>query len=372
MTAKGAPTSQIPELKIRAVETTGVMVPLRYSLGTSAAVISEAPLLLVDLTTDAGITGRAYIFCFQPSGAPAIAAIVREAVGLVAGRPVAPVAVSTFLNRRYALFGVTGAVRMALSLLDMALWDALAQALGQPLATVLGGEAQPIRAYNSCGLGLMGAEKTAAEALKLLDGGFTGVKLRLGYATLEEDVAVTRAVRKAVPAHVVVPADYNQALTVTEAIRRGRALQGEGIYWLEEPIRHDDYRGNAAIAAALEVPLQLGENLNGPEAMAEALAAGACDYVMPDVCRIGGVTGWMQSAGVAAAQGVAMSSHLMPEVSVHLLGATPTRHWLEYMDWADAVLVEPLKVRDGFAHPLPGPGIGLAWDRGKIARLKSL
>jgi mandelate racemase len=348
------------------------MVPMRFALGTSAAVVTEAPLLLVDLHTDGGPTGRAYLFCYQPSGAAAIAAILREAVDLVAGRPVAPVAISTFLNRRYALFGVTGAVRMALSALDVALWDALAIACGQPLAAMLGGEAKPVRAYNSSGLGLMGPHATAEEALKLLEGGFSGVKLRLGYPTLEDDVAVARAVRKAVPDHVVIPTDYNQALTVAEAVCRGRALEGEGIYWIEEPTRHDDWRGNAAIARALNIPLQLGENLNGPEAMAEAMAANACDYVMPDVNRIGGVTGWLHAAGIAAARGMAMSSHLLPEISVQLLAATPTCHWLEYVDWADAVLTEPMKVVDGYAHPLPGPGIGLAWDRQKIARLSAL
>ena len=95
---------------------------------------------------------------------------------------------------------------------------------------------------------------------------------------------------------IELPVDYNQALTVAEAIRRGRALEPEGIAWLEEPIRHDDYAGNAAIARALIVPVQIGENFNGPEAMVEALRAGACDYVMPDVARIGGVTGSLQAA----------------------------------------------------------------------------
>jgi mandelate racemase len=229
-----------------------------------------------------------------------------------------------------------------------------------------------VRAYNSCGLGLMGPQAMAAEAVKLIEGGFGGVKLRLGYPTLEEDLAVTRAVRRAVPDSVVIPCDFNQALTVAEALRRGRALEAEGLYWIEEPTRHDDWRGNAAIAQALRLPLQLGENFNGPEAMADALAAGACDHVMPDVNRIGGVTGWMQAAGLAAAHGVALSSHLLPEISVHLLAATPTRHWLEYVDWADAVLAEPMRIVGGHAHPLPGAGLGLAWDRGKIARLRPL
>ena len=176
------------------------------------------------------------------------------------------------------------------------------------------------------------------------------MKLRLGHPTLEQDLAVTRAVRKRLPESTELPVDYNQALTVAEAIRRGRALQSEGIAWLEEPIRHDDYVGCAAIARELIVPVQIGENFNGPEAMLEALTAGACDYVMPDVARIGGVTGWIQAAGLAAARKVEMSSHLVPEISVHLLAATPTAHYLEYVDWADAILEEPLRIADGYAQ----------------------
>src|SRR5262249_31145474 len=153
--------------------------------------------------------------------------------------------------------------------LDMALWDAAAKAAGLPLVELLGGRRRAIRAYDSRGLGLMQPEKLAEEAEALLRKGMSAIKLRLGYPTLEEDLAALRAVRGRIPREILVMTDYNQALTTEEAIRRGRALQAEGIAWLEEPIRHDDYRGNAAIARTLDVPLQIGENFNGPEAMAE-------------------------------------------------------------------------------------------------------
>jgi mandelate racemase len=102
--------------------------------------------------------------------------------------------------------------------------------------------------------------------------------------------------------------------------------------------------------------------------MAQALAAGACDYVMPDAQRIGGVTGWMRAAALAQAAGVEMSSHLFPEVSCHLLAVTPTAHWLEYMDWSDAVLQEPLSVRDGFVAIPEKAGIGMAWNEEAVRR----
>ncbi|HEX2134487.1 MAG TPA: enolase C-terminal domain-like protein [Microvirga sp.] len=366
-----APAAAAAALTIRGVRTVALDVPMTFALGTSAATIRAAPLLLIDLETDQGVTGRTYLFCYRPSGARAIAEILEDAVTLVKGERVAPAEIAARLTRRFALIGVTGVVRMALSGLDAALWDALAVAAGLPLATLLGGAPRPVPAYNSSGLGLMAPEAAAEEAVMLLDKGFRAVKLRLGYATLEEDLAVTRAVRRRLPDEVALMVDYNQALSAAEALRRGRALEGEGIYWLEEPIRHDDFAGSAGLARALAVPVQIGENFNGPEDMARALAAGACDYVMPDLARIGGVTGWMQAAGLAAARRVEMSSHLFPEVSAHLLAATPTCHWLEYVDWADAVVEEPLQIRDGHAVVPDRPGCGLAWDRKAVERYRA-
>jgi mandelate racemase len=357
-----------PHLTVRGLRTTAVEVPMTFALGTSAATIRAAPLLLIDVDTEEGVTGRTYLFCYRRSGARAVADLLHDAVALVKGQRAAPGDIAALLSRRFALIGVTGVARMALSGLDAALWDALAVAAGLPLARLLGAEPKPIPAYNSNGLGLMTPEAAADEAQKLLEGGFKGIKLRLGYATLDEDLAVTRAVRRVLPDDVALMVDYNQALSCAEALRRGRALDQEGLYWLEEPLRHDDYAGHAALARELALPIQIGENFNGPEAMAQALAAGACDHVMPDLARIGGVTGWMHAAGLAAAHGLAMSSHLFPEVSCHLLAATPTRHWLEYVDWADAIVEEPLRIENGHARMPDRPGSGLSWDEKAVAR----
>ncbi len=326
--------NRLPLLTIRGVRTFAVEVPMKFPLGTSSSTVHSAPLLLIDLETEEGITGRTYLFCYRSSVPRAIDVVLRDAVSVVKGEPVAPLDIGAKLARRFALVGVASVVRMALCGLDAALWDALAVAAGLPLATLLGAKPKPIPAYNSSGLGLMSPEAAADEAEKLLAGGFLSVKLRLGHPNLEQDLAVTRAVRKRLPDAIELPVDYNQALTVAEAIRRGRALEGEGVAWLEEPIRHDDYAGNATVARALAVPVQIGENFNGPEAMIEALAARA------------GVSGWIQAAGIAAAHGIEMSSHLLPEISAHLLAASPTCHYLEYVDWADAILEEPLQMRE--------------------------
>jgi len=343
---------------------------MNHVLGTSRAAIRAAPLLLVDLDTEEGVTGRSYLFCYMRGAAAAMALLVSEIEALVKGRAVEPEALWADLARRFTLIGVQGIVRMAMAGLDVACWDALAIAAGKPLCTLLGGAPRALRAYNSNGLGLMGVDALAREAGELLEGGFRGIKLRLGYPTLAEDLAAVRAVKARLPAGVELMVDYNQALSVDEALARGHALDAEGLAWIEEPIRHDDYAGAARLSRELATPIQIGENFSQPFAMEEALRQEACDYVMPDLERIGGVTGWRRAAALAEAHGVPMSSHLFPEVSSHLLAVTPTAHWVEYVDWASAILKEPMKVENGQVSASAAPGCGLDWDPEKVAHFR--
>ena len=257
-------------------------------LGTSAQTIRTAPILLIDLETEEGITGHAYLFCYTRMAPGLIAAILTDIEDAARGERLAPVDLSTRFQQRYRLLGAHGIVRMALAGFDVACWDALSLAVGLPLASYIGSQPRPVQAYNSNGLGLMPPEQAADEAEALLEQGFRAVKLRLGRPTAAQDLAVVRAVRGRLPDTIALMADYNQALTVTEAIRRGQQLDGEGLHWIEEPIRHDDYAGCARIAALLRTPVQIGENFAGAQAMAAALSANACDYVMPDLERIGG------------------------------------------------------------------------------------
>jgi mandelate racemase len=359
-----------PRLTVRGIRAVGVKVPMTYVLGTSAQALREAPLLLVDVETEEGITGHAYQFCYVPVAVPAISVMLDEVLRTVKGDPIVPQDLWAKLAKRFKLIGVQGIVRSAMSTFDVACWDALAKAANQPLATYLGASPRPMPAYNSCGLGLMEPAAVADEAEKLLAGGFRALKLRLGYPTLEADLAAARAVRKRVSGDIAIMTDFNQALDVPEAIRRGKALDGEGIYWIEEPIRHDDYAGCAEIARAVSTPVQIGENFSQVYDMEKALAAHSCDYVMPDLERIGGVTGWQRASRLAEAKSLSLSSHLYPEVSAQLLAATPTAHWLEYVDWANAVVAEPMKIVNGNAIVADRPGNGLAWDEQAIRKYR--
>ena len=349
-------------LTVRSVDATLVVVPMRRALGTSVMSITEAPLVLIDLQTEEGITGRAYLFCYLESAGRAAIALVGEASAVLAGTAASPAAVRRALEGRFKLLGARGLVSAVLAGVDVACWDALAIAAGLPLARMLGSETRPTPAYNSNGLGLLEPQAAADEALELVAEGFSAIKMRLGRPSGHDDLTAVRAVRAAIPPDVVLMADYNQALSRNAARERCRQLDDEGLYWIEEPVRHDDYAASAELAALLRTPVQLGENFAGPRAMSTALQHNASDLVMTDLERIGGVSDWLEAAALAHAAGTEMSSHLYHEVSAHLLAATPTAHWIEYVDWADPILEHPLKVTGGCVTPPDRPGTGLAWN----------
>jgi mandelate racemase len=359
-------------MKIRGIRLRGVAAPMKRPLQTSIAAVTVAPLLLIDLETDAGIVGRSYLFALGRHNLAPIAKLVEAMAGMVQGDEVAPLELERKLRAKYALLGVHNIVLFAMAGIDMAAWDALGQKLGLPLARLLGAAPRPIPAYNSKGLGIQPLKELEKEAVELVEEGFRAVKLRLGRPDARDDLSALRSVKKQIGPDVALMVDFNQGLSVAEAVRRGRMIDDEGgVTWIEEPVRADDFAGCAKVARELKTPVQIGENFMGPEQMAQALAAGACDYVMPDAERIGGVTGWMRAAALAQGAGIEMSSHLFPEASCHLLAATPTCHWLEYVDWANPVLQAPVALKDGHVLIPESPGIGLQWDEKAVERYRA-
>ncbi len=358
-----APSLRVSRLRARAVD-----VPMNRPLATSGGIVSTAPFVLVDLETKEGVMGCAYIFCYTAVVLKPIVQLLSNLEALIQGDAVAPGAIERKLQARFRLLGPQGLTGMAMAGIDIAAWDALAKASGMPLVRLLGGEPRPIPAYNSNGLGIIGAERAAIEAAELAQPGFKAIKVRLGYADTKSDIEVVRAVRGAVGEDMLLMTDYNQSLSVPEGISRAHALDDEGVYWIEEPTTADDFAGCAGIARATKIPVQIGENWWGTHDMAKSLAAGASDLGMLDAIKIGGVSGWLRAAGIAEAAGMPLSSHLFPEVSAHLLAVTPTAHWLEYVDWAEPILQEPIKIQNGQAIASDAAGIGIAWDKAALER----
>ena len=160
--------------------------------------------------------------------------------------------------------------------------------------------------------------------------------------------------------------DFNQGLNLADALQRCHAIDNLGLTWIEEPIVYDNFDGFAQLAAELKTPIQIGENFYGPRDVHAALQKKACDFVMPDFMRIGGVTGWLRAAAIAGAAGIPVSTHLYPEVAAHVMRVTETAHWLEWQDWADPILLKPYDIKDGFLHIPNVPGVGLEWNEDAI------
>jgi mandelate racemase len=354
-------------LTIASVGVRAVDLPLERPVETAAGVMASTPLVLIDVRTAEGVVGRSYVRCYTPLALGPLAGLVGSVGEALAGSAAAPLAAQKRMQRMFRLAGPQGLAGMAMAGIDMALWDALAVAAGLPLVTLLGGEPGPVDAYAS--LRVMNARAAAAEAEELLGLGFTAFKVKVGGRPPAGDLEVIRALRAVVGPDARLMVDYNQSLTVAEAIEQVRALDHEGLYWIEEPTRADDFAGHARIAEVAATPIQLGENWWGAADMAKSIAARASDHVMLDVMKIGGVTGWLRAMALADAASLPASSHTFPEFSSHLLAVTPGATYLEYLDHARPVLAEPVRVEGGRVLVSTRPGSGIEWDEAAVRRL---
>jgi mandelate racemase len=355
-------------LTFRSIQARPVLLKLRRPVVARIATIPEWPVILIDLTTEEGIVGRSYLEPYAVKAMKYLVPALHDLGDMLKGQTLSPVDLYGLARKSLHFVGYEGMSMIAVSGLDMAAWDALAKAAGLALCRLLGGSVGPVRAYNSNGLWLKAPEKVAAEALELRDeGGFTALKLRLGREQPRDDVATLAAVREAVGEDVQLMVDFNQGLDLAEALHRCHMIDDLDLAWIEEPIVYDNLDGYARLAQDLKTPLQIGENFYGPRELMKALQHKACDLVMPDFMRIGGVTGWLRAAAVAGTAGVPMSTHLYPEVAAHVMRVTETAHWLEWQDWAYPILRRPYEIKNGMLHIPDEPGVGLEWDEDAVA-----
>jgi mandelate racemase len=355
-------------LTLRSIRARPVVLKLKRPVIARIATIADWPLVLIDLETEQGIVGRSYLEPYTARTMKYLVPALHDLGETLKGRPLAPIELYELARKSLHFVGYQGLAMIAVSGLDMAAWDARAKADGVPLCVLLGGSVGPVRAYNSNGLWLREPEHVAAEAIELRnEGGFDGLKLRLGRDRLRDDLATVAAVRKAVGDDVDLMVDFNQGLDLAEALRRCHAIDDLGLAWIEEPIVYDNLDGYVRLAAEMNTPIQIGENFYGPRDLHAALGRNACDLVMPDFMRIGGVTGWLRAAAIAGTAGIPISTHLYPEVAAHVMRVSETAHWLEWQDWADPILQTPYAVKDGRLQIPDVPGVGLEWNEDAVA-----
>jgi mandelate racemase len=350
---------------IRSVTARAVDVPISRPVKNAFGVIRSAPLVLIDVVTDQGVTGRSYIFGYAPLTLAPLVRLIEEIGSGLTGQAIAPFDLMAAMDRKFRLLGWQGLVGMAVSGLDMAFWDALGQVAGHPLAQLLGGSPRPIRAYDS--YGAVDPVADAKDLRRSLEQGFRGIKIKGGDGDLANDERVVKAVRELIGPEIALMLDFNQSLDTAEASRRIVRLAPYDLHWIEEPVAAENLRGHAKVREISPISIQSGENWWFPHGFAEAIAAGASDFIMPDLMKVGGVTGWLRVAAQAEAASIPMSSHLFAEASAHMLAVTPSAHWIEYLDLARAVVAEPVQIVDG-TITARGPGLGLTWDETAVAK----
>jgi mandelate racemase len=354
-------------LTFKSIRARPVVLKLKRPVIARIATITDWPLILIDLFTNEGVVGRSYLEPYIVKAMKYLVPALHDLGDMLKGRELAPVEFYELARKSLHFVGYQGLSMIAVSGLDLAAWDARAKAANVPLCVFLGGSVGPVRAYNSNGLWLKEPSAVAAESIELRDeGGFTGLKLRLGRDRLRDDLETIEAVRNAIGNDMALMIDFNQGLKLADALQRCHAIDDLGLTWIEEPIVYDNFDGFAQLAAELKTPIQIGENFYGPRDVHTAIQKKACDFVMPDFMRIGGVTGWLRSAAIAGAAGIPVSTHLYPEVAAHVMRVTETAHWLEWQDWVDPILLKPYDIKDGSLHIPNVPGVGLEWNEDAI------
>lgn len=359
----------LEKLTFESVRVRAVLIPMRRPIVAKVGTYPEWPFILIDVKTKEGIVGHSYLEPYLKKAVRYIGPAIEDMAEAFKGRQLAPLDLYRDVIGTLHLLGRQGVSVIAAAGLDMAIWDALAKAAGLPLAELLGGSVGKVRTYNTNGLWLLPVDKLAKEAAELVDeGNFSAIKIRLGRPKLADDLKALELVREAIGKDIHLMCDFNQGQTLQEAIWRCHALDDQGLYWFEEPVVFDNYAQSAQLARELRTPVQIGENIYGPRSFFDAVRAQAADLYMPDLMRIGGVTGWMRAAAIAGAAGHPMSSHLYPEVSAHLLRATETADWLEWRDWGNPIIAEPFEVVDGHATVPDRPGNGIEWNEAMVAK----
>lgn len=347
----------------------GVNVPLREPLIAKIGNFEKWPYLCVDIHTNCNIIGRSYIGPYLVDQLPSIAHCIKALANKFINRNIEPITFFDEGMKGINLLGYKGIGMYALAALDIAFWDAHSKASNLPLVKHLGGSIKPLKAYNSRGLWLKPLQELSKEAEALRsEGNFTALKLRIGRETYEDDIRALKAVREGAGDDIKVLSDFNQCYSIKEAMRRCSTLDDCGFFWFEEPIRYDNYYELSSLCKMINTPITIGENFHGPRDLKIALENRSCDMIMPDLMRIGGVTGWLRAVAIADSYNMEVSTHLYPEVSAHLMAVTPNAEWIEWVDWANPIIKDPYQIKNGDIIIPDRIGTGIEWNEENLKK----
>ena len=324
--------------------------------------------LFVEVTTDDGNTGVGYSYTIGTGGTAVLAMLRDHLVPRLIGADAAGVEhvwFDLFASTRATTVGAI--TSLALAAVDTALWDLRCKRAGEPLWRLAGGFRQQVPLYDTEGGWLhLPTDELVRGALASQAAGWPGVKLKVGKARVEEDVARLHAVREAVGAGLDIMVDAKQSMTDAEARRRAAALEPLGLSWFEEPLTADDVAGHEALARSTTIPIAVGESMYSIAQFREYLARGAASIVQVDVARVGGITPWLKVAHTAEAFNVHVCPHFLMELHVSLVAAIPNGRYVEHIPQLRAVTRDRMRVENGHAVAPETPGLGIDWDRDAI------
>jgi len=318
-------------MKISRVVVEFTSVPKPHPVRDAIQLLDRDGSCTVRIETDDGPVGESHTYFGRVASSPGLlAAIVSEQLGpAVIGMD--PFLVRDVRRRLWELTdyqGSTGLTLFGISAIDVALWDLMGKALDVPVWKLLGGARSSIPAYAMVGWLELDVDGLTRVCIKAMQQGFAGVKMKVGGATLSEDVTRIEAVRAAIGPDAVLMVDANQAFDFAEALRRGLVYQDLGCRWFEEPVRADDITAHARLAERLHIPIAAGENRYGQAQFRELLTSGGLGVVQPDLRRAGGLTECFEIGLMAHGFGVPYASH-GGGPHIHVLAALPNAIYLE-------------------------------------------
>lgn len=357
---------------IKKLQTQLVNIPLEKTIKTAIHDIRSVACVLVSIHNEAGLVGEGYCFALNAVRIRAFDEIIKSFAPLVEGRDADYIeGIWENIYQSLNAMGQKGMTIGALAAVDTALWDLHGKTLNKPLHRIFGACRDRIKTYASGGLWLsQSIDELCAEAQHFVDQGFKSMKVRVGKATWQEDIQRVKALRETLGDEIELLADANQSLDSKQAIRLGRELAAYRIDWFEEPVSAQNLTAHAEIRQKLDINIASGETEYTRYGMKAMLDARACDILMPDLQRIGGISEMKKVTALCASYNVPISTHIFTEYSLCIAGATSNCLSVEHMPWFELLFNERMEMTEGDLLIPERAGTGFTFNQNAIARFK--
>lgn len=340
-----------------------VMINLPFTDWIIKPDIKSFGCLLVFIDTEEKITGESFLWTFGTKWLNVLNAMVINLKDYIIGEnPHNVESIRQKLISEIQFLGVEGISILGVSAIDRACWDIIGKAEAKPLYKLFRNHRNNVPIYAS-GLWLhREIDDLVQDAKDFVDKGYKAIKMRIGKSKIEEDLDRIKAVKDAIGEDIKLMVDANQRLSVEHAIKLGRKLEGMEISWFEDPVSAYDLEGTSRIAEVLDIPIVIGENIFSRYDFRRVIELKAADIIMLDLARVGGITEFIKIAHMAEIYNIIVTPHLLPEESMHLVGAIPNCNYVENTNWFSSLYVEKMEIRDGMVMLPERAGFGFRFN----------